>query len=94
MVNSHGSTYDGYPIDIKVSSTTTTRVIRQCVYITTAIGYGYIMPASMANYWGSIAWWVLHYPDTIELLENAYYEALAWMCDNVIDSGVVLPRVG
>lgn len=94
VVSSHGSTYDEYPIDIKVSSTTITRVIRQCIYITHAMGYGYIMPVSMANYWGSIAWWVLRYADTIELVENTYYDALAWMCDNVIDSGVVPPRVG
>lgn len=81
-------------IDTEVSATTTTRLIRQCIYITYAMGYGYKLNASMVDYWGSIAWWVMRYPDTIELVENAYYDALAWMCDNVIDSGVVPPRVG
>lgn len=78
-------TYNTEPIDIKVSTHTTTRVIYQLIYITHAIGYGYKLNASMANYWGSMAWWLLHYPDTLELVENAYYDALTWMCDNVIE---------
>lgn len=80
-------TYDSESFDPRVNQYTIYRALSLIIYITHAKGYGYRLNASMVHIWGSMAWWLLHYPHTtLEALENVYYDTLVWMDNNVTDT--------
>lgn len=75
------SRYDDEPIDTRLNQHTVSRAIRLIIYITYAMGYGYILSGPIANMWGNMAYWLQQGAHTT--LENAYYDALVWMDNNV-----------
>jgi hypothetical protein len=77
---------DECPIDTGVNQHTISRAIRLIIYITHAMGYGYNISGPIVPMWGCMAYW-LHI-GAHEVLENAYYDALIWMDNNVTE----LPR--